>query len=165
MLKLAHEQISATGQNLPAGVSSKHLGWAETHAFYSSFVHAELILGLDDATTSAPERQLQRDSVPQMIAAHCVMLRSSGTLRILPANDLSAGLMRELYRETEAIKFQEVMELGRFALNPRLQNIPRKTVIDIAPSVWCTSEDGKALAKSMSWLVKRAERESQLRRR
>lgn len=164
VLKLNRDQNARSGPGNEVNNGPGYLGWAETHAHYTTFVRAELVISLDDSP--APSiRELHGRAISELIAAHCVMLQSTGTLRIIPASTREEAQLTAMFPPSESISHQRLREIGRFATDPRLVSCPQKTVIDIVPAIWCESAEGKSLAQSLGWLVKRAKRESQLRQR
>ena len=80
MLKLNPVQAKKT-DGTPA---EKFLGWAETHAHYTTFTHAELVIWI--APGCAVEARL---AVLNMLAAHCAALHHLANLDALAVDALA----------------------------------------------------------------------------
>jgi hypothetical protein len=163
--QIAGKTGNATEQAGSPNKQDIHLGWAETHGHYSTFIRAELIIKIaGDPPVMTGENPIRR-AVSELVAAHCVMLHSTGTLRIIPASVIDERILTAQFQPSEFISHQKLLEIGKFSSNPRLKECPQKIAIDIVPALWCESAEGKDFAKSMGWLVKRTKRERHLRQR
>lgn len=107
------------------------LGWAETHASYSTFTHAELVIWI------APEfEKTARSAVLKLIVAHCTALKERGGLRVLPVGDTANTLLREICLEKGSTQIRTVSDFGTLLTSREWSRAPEHSAFDIVPSEW-----------------------------
>lgn len=145
VLKLNPVQAKKT-DGTPA---EKFLGWAETHAHYTTFTHAELVIWI--APGCAGEARL---AVLNMLAAHCAALQERGGLRVFPAGEDANALVRDCCYEEGATQVSTVKDFGSFWIDRNKTEVPVHTVYDVVPSEWGRTKERGEARKAFGWLRK-----------
>jgi hypothetical protein len=145
VLKLNPAQARKTG-DLP---TEKFLGWAETHAHYTTFTHAELVIWI--APGCADEARL---AVLNLLAAHCAALHDRGGLRVLTACEEANSLVKDCCYEEGTTQVSTVKDFGSFLMDRNKTKVPVHTVYDVVPAEWGRTKERGEARKAFGWLRK-----------
>lgn len=148
-LKLNPVQAQIREKKIPTAFEEKHLGWAETHAIYSTFTATELVILLDESAGQPGAKALV-----QLITAHCIILENAGSLRIMPADKHTHDHMIDICGTSTAASKQVIHDIGSPMLTPNPLPVRKFTVFDIDPAAWLTSGPGCDFAKALNWVKK-----------
>ncbi len=126
------------------------IGWAETHAHYTTFTHAELVVWIESG-----REDRARPALVNLLAAHCAALHERGGLRVLPVGDAANQIVRDTCREEDTTQVSAVKDFGSFFRDRHSTRAPEHIVFDIVPAEWGRTKELGEARDSFNWLRKR----------
>ena len=149
VLKLNPIQVQIREKKIPIAFEMGYVGWAETHAVYSTFTATDLVVSLDQNAGQAGAKALT-----QIITAHCIILENAGSLRVMPADKHTHDTLVEICGNSVAMTQKVICDIGSPMLTPNPLPVRKLNVFDIDPAAWLTTGPGCAFAKNLSWVKK-----------
>lgn len=135
VLKLNPAQTMVLEKKTGVSTPEQFFAWAETHASYTTFTSAELVVGI----VQKPDERVAK-ALLQLITSHCKALENSGSLRVMPADQLTHDFFIECYADSAAVQQRTITDIGSPMLTPDVLPVRNFTVIDIDPAAWRQSK-------------------------
>jgi len=138
-------------QAKPAGAKPEQmfLGWAETHAYYTTFTHAELVIWIESG-----HQETAKTAVLNLLAAHCAALYERGGLRVLPVGDAAITIARDACYEEGTTQISIVKDFGSFFRDRKSTHAPEHIVYDVVPAEWGRTKERGEAREAFKWLRK-----------